>query len=125
MIDEKTAINIHNILIDKFGGTKGIRDINSLNSTLARPYATFDQRDLYPTEIEKAAALFESLIINHPFIDGNKRISYVLMRLTLMENNLDILATQEEKFKMVVPGSKGEFRLKEIINWIKHYLVKL
>jgi death-on-curing protein len=125
MIDEKTAINIHNILIDKFGGTKGIRDINSLNSALARPYVTFDQKDLYPTEIEKAAALFESLIINHPFIDGNKRISYVLMRLTLMENNLDILATQEEKFKMVVPGSKGEFRLKEIINWIKHYLVKL
>ncbi len=92
---------------------------------MARPYATFDQKDLYPTEIEKAAALFESLIINHPFIDGNKRISYVLMRLTLMENNLDILATQEEKFKMVVSGSKGEFRLKEIINWIKHYLVKL
>jgi hypothetical protein len=46
MIDEKTAINIHNILIDKFGGTKGIRDINSLNSALARPYATFDQKDL-------------------------------------------------------------------------------
>ncbi len=76
-------------------------------------------------EIEKAAALFESLIINHPFIDGNKRISYVLMRLTLMENNLDILATQEEKFKMVISASKGEFRLKEIINWIKNYLVKL
>ncbi len=76
-------------------------------------------------EIEKAAALFESLIINHPFIDGNKRISYVLMRLTLMENNLDILATQEEKFKMVISASNGEFRLKEIINWIKHYLVKL
>jgi death-on-curing protein len=50
--------------------------------------------------------LFESLIINHPFIDGNKRISYVLIRLTLMENNLDILATKEEKFKMVVSASK-------------------
>lgn len=42
-----------------------------------------------------------------------------------MENNLDILATQEEKFKMVISASKGEFRLKEIINWIKNYLVKL
>ena len=124
MIDEKTAINIHNILIDKFGGTKGIRDINSLNSALARPYVTFDQKDLYPTEIEKAAALFESLIINHPFIDGNKRISYVLMRLILMENNLDILATQEEKYKMVISASKGEFRLNEIINWLKEHLVK-
>jgi death-on-curing protein len=69
MISEKEAETIHNILIDTFGGSKGIRDLGALQSALARPYATFDQQDLYKTPIDKAAAIFESLIINHPFID--------------------------------------------------------
>ena len=77
MIDLKTVESIHNILIDKFGGSKGIRDIGSLEASLARPYATFDQKDLYPTIVDKAAAIFESIIINHPFIDCNKRTSYL------------------------------------------------
>jgi death-on-curing protein len=52
---------------------------------LARPLATFDKKDLYPETVDKAAALFESMIIGHPSIDGNKRISYVLMRLVLLQ----------------------------------------
>ena len=63
MIDVKTVENIHNILIDKFGGSKGIRDLASLEAALARPYATFDRVDLYLTPVEKAAAVFESIII--------------------------------------------------------------
>ena len=89
-----------------------------MESALARPYATFDQKELYPDVIDKAAALFESLIINHPFVDGNKRISYVLMRLILLEENLDITASQDEKYKFVISASTGEFRFAEIKNWI-------
>lgn len=74
MIDIQTVESIHNILIDKFGGSKGIRDIGALEASLARPYTTFDQKELYPTSIDKAAAVFESVIINYPFVDGNKRI---------------------------------------------------
>ena len=77
MIDRKTVESIHNILIDKFGGGKGLRDNGALEAALARPYATFDQKDLYPTAVDKAAAIFESIIINHPFIDGNKRTAYM------------------------------------------------
>ncbi|MFA6086012.1 type II toxin-antitoxin system death-on-curing family toxin [Mucilaginibacter sp.] len=73
MIDAKTVERIHSILIDEFGGSKGIRDVAGLEAALARPYMTFDQIDLYPTPVDKATAIFESLIINHPFIDGNKR----------------------------------------------------
>lgn len=125
MIDLKTAESIHNILIDKFGGSKGVRDMGSLQSALARPYATFEQNDLYPTSIEKAAALFESLIINHPFVDGNKRISYVLMRIILLQDNLDILASQDEKYKFVISASKGESRYEEIKEWLQgHILTK-
>jgi len=50
---------------------------------------TFDQKDLYPSPAEKASALIESLISNHPFLDGNKRIGYVLMRYYLLSNGFD------------------------------------
>jgi death-on-curing protein len=83
MIDLGTAERLHDILIDKFGGSKGIRDKGSLLAALARPYASFDQQDLYPSATEKAAAIFESIIINHPFIDGNKRIAYLLCKVDI------------------------------------------
>jgi death-on-curing protein len=118
MIDSNTAGRIHNILIDEYGGAKGIRDLKGLESALARPFATFDGVDLYPTPIDKAAALFESLIIAHPFLDGNKRVSYVLMRLLLLEHRIDIYATQDEKFNFVIAASTGRNRFKEIREWL-------
>lgn len=124
MIELSIVESIHNILIDKFGGSKGIRDLGSLQAALARPKATFDQNELYPETIDKAAALFESIIINHPFIDGNKRISYVLMRLVLLQANLDFKATEEEKYKFVIATSKGEYRFEEIRKWLKDHLKK-
>ncbi len=113
MIDLSTAEKLHNILIDKFGGSRGIRDEGLLLAALARPHASFDLQDLYPTAVEKAAAIFESLIINHPFMDGNKRIAYLLMRLTLLEGGFDISATENEKYDMVIAASKGDIRLKK------------
>jgi len=118
MIDLQTVKDVHNILIDKFGGSHGIRDLGGLEAALAHPYATFDQQDLYPTVIEKASAIFESLIINHPFMDGNKRTAYVLMRLTLLESGFDIIASQNEKYEMTISASKGEFGFEDIKQWI-------
>lgn len=123
MIDLETVQSIHNIIIEKFGGSKGIRDLNALEAALARPNATFGQQDLYPEILDKAAALFESLIINHPFIDGNKRIAYVILRLILNENHLDIAASQNEKFEFVIAASKGEYRFDEIREWLSKHLV--
>ena len=118
MIDLKRANHIHDKLIDEFGGSKGIRDLGGLEAALHRPYATFDGNDLYPSAVEKASAIFESLIINHPFIDRNKRIAYVLMRLTLIESNFDIVASQDEKYKMTIAASKGEIGFDEIKQWL-------
>lgn len=118
MISIKEVEIIHNILIDKFGGAKGIRDFGLLESALARPYATFDGTDLYPSSIEKAAAIMESIVINHPFIDGNKRTAYTFMRLILLEYKLDIVASQEEKYKFVIAASKGDYKFEEIKSWI-------
>ena len=118
MIQIEEVINIHEILIDKFGGSHGIRDRKALESAINSPFMTFDQKDLYPTPIEKASALIESLISNHPFIDGNKRIGYVIMRYFLLQNNLDIIATQNEKFDFVTNIAKGQKTYENICNWL-------
>jgi death-on-curing protein len=115
MIDIQEVIRVQEILIDKFGGTKGIRDKGLLESALARPYQTFNQKELYPSPINKAAALIESILINHPFIDGNKRIGYVLLRLLLMEYQLDIFATENEKYEFVINIAKGQYKYSDIV----------
>ena len=71
MIEVREALLIHQVLIEKFGGSHGLRDRGLLESALARPFQTFNDEELYPGPIEKAAALIESIITNHPFIDGN------------------------------------------------------
>lgn len=118
MIDIHDAIRIHEVLIEKFGGSHGIRDLALLESALSRPFQTFDLEDLHPTTINKAAALIESILINHPFIDGNKRIGYVLMRLLIMNYGFDILATDDEKYDFSIKIDRGEYRYSEITDWL-------
>lgn len=124
MIDIREVEIIHSLLIEKFGGSKGIRDKSLLESALSRPFATFGGIDLYPTAIEKAAAIIESILINHPFIDGNKRTGYVLMRLLLLHEKHDIEATENEKFDFVVSISMGKMDIEEIKAWIKGKIKK-
>lgn len=117
MITVNEAIRYHNILIAKFGGGAGIRDLASLEAALAHPFATFDQQELYPSGIEKASAILESLIINHPFVDGNKRIAYLLMQVILIDYDLVIEVTEDEQFAFVISASTGEIRFDEIKTW--------
>ena len=118
MIDKDEVIRIHNVLIDEFGGSKGIRDVGLLESAISRPFQTFDNKDLYQSPIDKSSAIFESLIKNHPFVDGNKRTAYVLMRLILLQYDLDIAASQQEKYDFVIEAAKGSFDYNEIKSWI-------
>lgn len=118
MIDLSEVLSIHTILIEKFGGASGVRDKELLDSAINRPFATFDGRELYPNYTEKAAALIESIVVNHPFTDGNKRTGYVLMRLLLMQSGLDIIATQEEKYEFVIAIAEGKLDKTAIIEWI-------
>jgi death on curing protein len=85
VISTKDILSIHKTLIDNFGGSHGVRDAASLESALSRPFQTYDNVDLYKTPLEKAATLVESLLINHPFIDGNKRTGYTVLRLFLQQ----------------------------------------
>jgi death-on-curing protein len=125
MISLETALIIHHKSIETYGGGSGIRDEGSLLAALGRPWQTFDQQELYASPVDKAAALFESIIINHPFIDGNKRTAYVLLRLTLHLYSLDILADEEEKYVMTIEASCGTIRFDEIKGWISNHLLKI
>jgi death-on-curing protein len=107
MIDLNEVEKIHEILIEKFGGAKGTRDKELLESSISRPFQTFDGQELFPNIIDKAAAIFESIITNHPFIDGNKRTAYVLMRLFLKTNQFDIHANEDEKYRFVILAASG------------------
>lgn len=117
------VLKLHSLLIQEFGGSEGVRDMNLLDSALNRPYATFDGQDLYPTAIDKAAAIFESVLINHAFIDGNKRTGYVLMRLMLLESGFDLSASQSEKYQFVIEVTKGLHSIDSIRSWITTYLI--
>jgi death-on-curing protein len=124
MISISEIILIQDILIEKFGGTRGIRDKGLLESAISRPFQTFDGIDLYSTEIKKAAALIESIITNHPFLDGNKRIGYVIMRLYLLDSGLDIISSQSDKYDFVIKIASSKSDFDEICNWINDHLKK-
>jgi death-on-curing protein len=122
MISLKEVLSIHDILIDKFGGLKGVRDLNALESALNRPLQTFEEKELYPSLVEKVSALLESIITNHPFIDGNKRIGYTLCRLILLNNDLDLIATEKEKYFFILQIAENKLDHKQIADWIKNHL---
>jgi death-on-curing protein len=125
MISLEQVIKIQDILIDKFGGAKGIRDLAQLESALSRPYQTFGGLELHENQFHKAAAIIQSLLINHPFIDGNKRIGYVVMRLILLEKGWEIIATQDEKYSFVINIASGKMEFNEIANWIQSNAIRI
>jgi len=118
MILLEDILLLHKLSIDSFGGSHGIRDSGLLESAIARPFQSFDGRDLYRSVFEKAAALAESLIINHPFVDGNKRTGTVAMIAFLQENNLQMTIDQEGLYNFIVSISIGEIKFEEIVEWL-------
>ena len=125
MIPFKEVELLHRILIDKFGGSHGIRDKAALESAISRPFQTFDGNDLYPSVLEKAASLIESILVNHPFIDGNKRTGYTLLRLYLIQNGLDINASQDNKYEFVIDIASGTLKYEGILSWLKSNTSKM
>lgn len=125
MISVSQALKIHDIVIEKFGGASGLRDEKLLKSALERPFQTFDGKDLYPTPITKSSAILESILMNHPFVDGNKRTGYVLFRLVLNYFDFDIHATQEEKYEFVISITTGERKFEEICLWVEEKIINI
>ncbi len=90
-------LELHQMVLDQTGGMPGIRDRGGLESAVAQPHMTFGGHALYPTLIEKAVAMGFSLIQNHPFVDGNKRIGHCGMEVMLVLNGYEITSEVEEQ----------------------------
>ena len=120
MISIEQALKIHTVAILKFGGANGIRDMGGLQSALARPFQTFGGEDLYPTVFKKAAAIGESLIMNHPFLDGNKRTGYLLMEALLRSEGYKISSSDDDLYNFVINISTGSISFEEILEWLKN-----
>ena len=120
MITIKNILRLHELSIITYGGSQGIRDQGLMESAIARPYQTFGGEDLYPTVFEKAAALTESIIINHPFIDGNKRTGFLAMLIILEIGNLKITASNDTTYNFTIQISTGEIKFEEIVTWLKN-----
>lgn len=120
MISIEQALKIHAIVLERFGGANGVRDLGSLESALARPFQTFGGEDLYPNIFEKAAAIGESIIMNHPFIDGNKRSGYLLMESLLRYEGYMIIASNEDLYNFVISISTGSISFEEIVEWLRN-----
>ena len=118
MILLEDILSLHDMSIRDYGGMQGIRDIGLLESAIARPFQTFDGKDLYFTSIEKAAALSESLIINHPFLDGNKRTGLLGMLSILLEYKIEINANEGDLYNSIIQLSTGEIKFDEIVAWL-------
>lgn len=125
MISLEEALAIHAELIEATGGSHGVRDRGGLEAALARPFATFAGQDLYPDAPAKAAALLESLVKNHPFVDGNKRAGYTLARLMLLTYDLDLRATDDEEYDMVIQVATGQMDVEGIVAWMKGRVVAI
>lgn len=118
-------LELHRRIIDQSGGSYGLRDFGALESSLAQPDMSFAGSDLYPTVIEKAGAVAYSLCMNHPFVDGNKRVAHAAMEILLVLNGFEVHATVEEQEQLFLKLAAGELRRADFVHWLKNHIVLL
>lgn len=117
------VLKIHRRIIESSGGKPGIRDLGAIESALAQPRATFSGRDLYPATTDKAASLCFSLIANHGFLDGNKRIGHAAMEVFLYLNAYELDAPTDEQEKIILGVAAGKINRSQLTAWIKQNTV--
>jgi death-on-curing protein len=120
-LTSEQVLFIHARLLAETGGEHGIRDLGLLQSAVARPQAVFDGNELYPGIHQKAAALLESLINNHPFVDGNKRTGITAAAMFLKINNFSLTASNQEVESFVLSIASGEQTVESITEWLKSH----
>ena len=118
--DDKVKL-LYKLMIEATGGSFGIRDEGLLNSALDGIFQTFDGKELYPTKEEKGAMLGYSLISNHAFVDGNKRIGVYTMLTFLEVNGIRIECTDNELIELGIGAAAGEISYEEILDWILNH----
>ena len=116
------VVELHRRVLQAGGGAPGIRDLGALDSAVAQPKATFGGVDLYPTVVEKVAALCFSLVRNHPFVDGNKRVGHAAMETFLVLNGTEIAAAVDDQERLMLDLAAGQIDRVHLTDWLRHHL---
>ena len=118
-------IEAQKTLLQKYGGGVGVRDQGLLESAIHRPQATVFGNEAYPTLFDKAAVILQSLLMNHAFIDGNKRAAFLACHLTLLINSWDLTTGSEETYNFLIQVIRKHTDWPEISAWLKEHSKKL
>ena len=116
------VVDLHRAVIEATGGASGIRDLGALESALAQPKASFSGIDLHASISAKAAALCFSLVMNHPFLDGNKRAGHAATETFLMLNGSQIDATVDEQERLMLDLASGQVTREQLTAWLDAHL---
>jgi death-on-curing protein len=116
------VLELHRTVLEGWGGAGGIRDVNALESALAQPRQSFGGIDLYPDLATKASALCFSLVLNHPFVDGNKRVGHAAMEVFLLVNGHEIRAGVDEQEQLMLQLAAGHLKRDALVEWVKQHL---
>jgi death on curing protein len=119
------VVDLHRRLLEATGGAAGVRDLGALESALAQPRMTLAGNDVYPTVVEKAAALCFSLVGNHPFVDGNKRVGHAAMETFLVLNGAEIDASLDEQERVMLDLAAGRVDRRQLADWLRQHLKAL
>ena len=120
----KEVLELHRLLLERTGGLSGVRDLGLLESAVAQPLMTFGGQELYPTIVEKATALGFSLINNHPFNDGNKRVGHAALETFLVLNGYEIDAPVDEQERAILSVAAGEMDRVEFTEWLRAHITE-
>lgn len=123
-LTKEQVILLHTKLIEKTGGTDGIRDDGLLYAALHAPFHTFEAKELYRSLCDKAARLAYGLSQNHPFVDGNKRIGAHAMLVVLALNGVILKYKQQELVDLFLGIASGKIDFEELKKWVVEHVVK-
>ena len=117
-ITKNQILLLHRQLIEQTGGSHGLRDEGLLESALSNPFQSFQEYTPYPTIQQKAARLGYGLVMNHPFIDGNKRIGAHAMLVLLSLNGIELEYKQDELIRIFLDVASGQSKYEDLLAWI-------
>ena len=119
------VITLHQRVLDQSGGGQGIRDLGGIQSAVAQPQMAFGGDDLYPTIESKATAFCFSLVMNHPFVDGNKRIGHAAMETFLVLNGFHLEAEVDDAEQVILSLAAGTLPREQLLRWIEEHIAPL
>jgi death-on-curing protein len=116
------VLDLHRRVMEQSGGATGLRDLGLLEAAIAQPRQAFGGVDLYPTLAAKAAALGFSIIQNHPFIDGNKRVGHAALEVMLLLNGAELNATVDEGEQIILAVASGHADRAVLTRWVEAHI---